>query len=111
MFTVVGKAQARTGLPLFTHHPYTGARVVNAPIPMDAALKQVDILEAAGADVRHVAIGHVCCLDDVKAEIPKQLAKCGVWLNAAGGGRKRSVPLLHLQRDGEVTPRVLEVRL
>ena len=80
MFTVVGKAQARTGLPLFTHNPYTGARVVNAPIPMDAALKQVDILEAAGADVRHVAIGHVCCLDDVKAEIPKQLAKCGVFV-------------------------------
>jgi phosphotriesterase-related protein len=80
VFTAVGKAQARTGLPLFTHNPYTGTRVVNPPIPMDAALKQLDVLEAAGADPRHLAIGHVCCLDDVKAEIPKQLAKRGVFV-------------------------------
>ena len=38
------------------------------------------LLEAAGADPKHVAIGHVCCLDDVKAEIPKQLAKRGVFV-------------------------------
>ena len=80
VFTAVGKAQARTGLPVFTHNPYTGARVANPPVPMDAALKQLDVLEAAGADVKHVAIGHVCCLDDVKAEIPKQLAKRGVFV-------------------------------
>ena len=80
VFTAVGKAQVRTGLPLFTHNPYLGARAVNPPIPMDAALKQLDVLEAAGADLRHVAIGHVCCLDDVKAEIPKQLAKRGVFV-------------------------------
>ena len=80
VFSAVGKAQVRTGLPLFTHTPYTGARVVNPPIPMDAALKQLDVLEAAGADVKHVAIGHICCLDDVKAEIPKQLAKRGVFV-------------------------------
>ena len=39
-----------------------------------------DVLEAAGANPRHLAIGHVCCLDDVKAEIPKQLAKRGVFV-------------------------------
>src|ERR1044071_10030778 len=47
---------------------------------MDAALKQLDVLEANGADPRHVAIGHVCCLDDVTAAIPKQLAKRGVFV-------------------------------
>jgi len=47
---------------------------------MDAALRQLDILETAGADPRHVAIGHVCCLDDVTAEIPKRLAKRGVFV-------------------------------
>ncbi|MBI3492018.1 MAG: hypothetical protein HY047_09590 [Acidobacteria bacterium] len=80
VFTAVGKAHARTGLPLFTHNPYTGMRKVDPPVPMDAALRQLDVLEAAGADPRHVAIGHVCCLDDVKAEIPKQLAKRGVFV-------------------------------
>ena len=76
----VAKAQARTGLPVFTHNAYTGVRVPNPPIPMDAALKQLDVLEAAGADVKHLAIGHVCCLDDPKVEIAQQLAKRGVFV-------------------------------
>jgi len=80
VFTAVAKAQARTGLPIFTHNAYTGTRQVATPVPMDAALRQLDVLEAGGANPRHVAIGHVCCLDDVKAEIPKQLAKRGVFV-------------------------------
>jgi phosphotriesterase-related protein len=80
VFTAVGKAHVKTGLPIFTHNAYTGTRQVATPVPMDAALKQLDVLEAAGADPKHVAIGHVCCLDDVKAEIPKQLAKRGVYV-------------------------------
>ena len=80
VFTAVAKAQARTGLPVFTHNAYTGVRVANPPVPMDAALKQLDVLEAGGADVKHLAIGHVCCLDDPKAEIAQQLAKRGVFV-------------------------------
>lgn len=80
VFMAVAKAQARTGIPIFTHNAYTGTRQVQTPIPMDTALKQLDVLESAGADPRHLAIGHVCCLDDVKAEIPKQLAKRGVFV-------------------------------
>jgi phosphotriesterase-related protein len=80
VFTAVGKAQAKSGLPLFTHNPYTGMRKVDPPAPMDAALKQLDVLEAAGANLRHVCIGHVCCLDDTTAAIPKQLAKRGVFV-------------------------------
>jgi len=80
VFTAVAKAHVRTGLPIFTHNPYLGAREVNPPIPMDAALKQLDLLEAAGADVKHVAIGHVCCLADTTAAIPKQLGKRGVFV-------------------------------
>ena len=49
-------------------------------MPMDAALRQLDVLEAGGANPQHVAIGHVCCLDDPTAEIPKQLAKRGVFV-------------------------------
>ena len=80
VFTAVAKAQARTGLPIFTHNAYTGLRQVATAVPMDAALKQLDALEAGGANPRHVAIGHVCCLDDTKAAIPKQLAKRGVFV-------------------------------
>ena len=80
VFTAVAKAQARTGLPIFTHNAYFGTREVTPPIPMDSALKQLDLLEAAGADLKHVAIGHICCLSDTTAAIPKQLAKRGVFV-------------------------------
>src|SRR6266545_2280116 len=80
VFTAVAKAHARTGLPIFTHNAYTGMREVTPPIPMDTALRQLDVLEAAGADVKHVAIGHICCLADTTAAIPKQLAKRGVFV-------------------------------
>jgi phosphotriesterase-related protein len=80
VFTAVAKAQARTGLPIFTHNAYTGVRVVDPPIPMDAALKQLDVLEKAGADPRHVAIGHVCCLDDPNVATAKALARRGVFV-------------------------------
>jgi len=80
VFTAIAKAQARSGLPIFTHNPYTGLRKVDPPIPMDAALRQLDVLEAGGAQPQHMAIGHVCCLDDTTAEIPKRLAKRGVFV-------------------------------
>jgi len=80
VFTAVAKAHARTGLPIFTHNAYTGMREVTPPIPMDTALRQLDVLEAAGADVKHVAIGHICCFADTTAAIPKQLAKRGVFV-------------------------------
>jgi len=80
VFTAVAKAQARTGIPIFTHNAYTGVRVVDPPVPMDAALKQLDVLEAAGADPRHVAIGHICCLDDPNVATAKALAKRGVFV-------------------------------
>jgi phosphotriesterase-related protein len=80
VFTAVAKAQERTGLPIFTHNAYTGVRQVETPVPMDAALKQLDVLEAAGANPRHLAIGHVCCLDDPTAAVARQLAKRGVFV-------------------------------
>lgn len=70
------KASLRTGIPIFTHNNYaTGPN-----IPIDIALRQLDVFEAAGADPRHLAIGHVCCLDDTTADVPKRLAKRGVFV-------------------------------
>ena len=80
VFQAVAKAQVRTGLPIFTHNEYTGTRPASPPIPMDAALRQLDVLEGAGALPARVAIGHVCCLDDPKAVVAQQLAKRGVFV-------------------------------
>jgi phosphotriesterase-related protein len=80
VFRAVAKAQTRTHLPIFTHNAYTGTRKVEVPIPMDAALRQLDELESAGANVKSVAIGHICCLDDPEVTIAKQLAKRGVYV-------------------------------
>ncbi|MGH9140857.1 MAG: phosphotriesterase family protein [Vicinamibacterales bacterium] len=109
VFTAVARAQARTGLPIFTHNAYTGVRVANPPVPMDAALKQLDVLEAGGADVRHVAIGHVCCLDDPGANIARQLAKRGVFvgfdrvgINAIIPDEKRVAMILAFLEAGHV---------
>jgi phosphotriesterase-related protein len=80
IFQAVAKAQVRTHLPIFTHNAYTGTRQVQTQIPMDTALRQLDVLEDAGADPNHVAIGHVCCLDDPKAEIARKIAKRGAYV-------------------------------
>jgi phosphotriesterase-related protein len=80
VFEAVAKAHARTGLPIFTHNAYTGTRPTQNPVPPDAALRQLDVLENAGAKPEHIAIGHVCCLDDPKAEIAKQVAKRGAFV-------------------------------
>ena len=80
VFEAVGKAQARSGIPIFTHNAYTGRRQVPVPVPKDAALRQLDILEKAGAKPANIAIGHVCCLDDPKAEIAIAIAKRGAFV-------------------------------
>jgi phosphotriesterase-related protein len=80
VFQAVAKAQVKTGLPIFTHNAYTGTRVLPNPVPRDTAIRQLDLLESAGAQAAHLAIGHVCCLDDPKAEIAQQIARRGAFV-------------------------------
>jgi phosphotriesterase-related protein len=80
VFSAIAKAHVRSGLPIFTHNAYTGARAANPPIPSDAALRQLDVLEAGGVKPQNVALGHVCCLDDPAAEVAKQIAKRGAFI-------------------------------
>ena len=80
VFQAVAMAQKRTGLAIFTHNAYTGVRKVQNPIPPESALRQLDVLETAGAKPERVAIGHVCCLDDPTASVAKQLARRGVFV-------------------------------
>lgn len=78
VFLAVAKAHLATGVPIFTHNAY--ASKAAPPVPRDAALRQLDLLERAGVDPRHVAIGHVCCLDDPKAEVAREVAKRGAYV-------------------------------
>jgi len=80
VFQAVARAHVRTGLPVFTHNAYTGTRTTPNPVPHDAALRQLDVLEGAGAKPSRLAIGHICCLDDPKAEVAQQLAKRGAFV-------------------------------
>ncbi len=80
VFAAVAKAQVKTGLPIFTHNAYTGTRPTPNPVPKDTALKQFDLLVANGAKPASLAIGHLCCLDDVKAEIPIEIARRGAFV-------------------------------
>ena len=80
VFTAIAKAHARTGLPIFTHNAYTGTRPTQNPVPKDTAIKQLDLLLANGVKPANLAIGHVCCLDDPKAEIPIEIAKRGAFV-------------------------------
>lgn len=73
----VAQAHVRTGLPVFTHNAYSIRR---QDVPRDAALRQLDIYEAAGANPQNVCIGHVCCLDDPAADIAIALARRGVYV-------------------------------
>lgn len=80
VFTAIAKAHARTGLPIFTHNAYTGTRPTQNPVPKDTAIKQLDLLLANGVKPGNLAIGHVCCLDDSKAEIPIEIARRGAFI-------------------------------
>jgi len=76
VFRAIGKAQARTGIPVFTHTNYsTGPKV-----SMDMGLRQLDLLIAAGASPQSIAIGHLCCLDDPMVKIHTQIAKGGAFI-------------------------------
>jgi phosphotriesterase-related protein len=73
----VALAHVRSGIPVFTHNPYN----IRLPdVPRNAALLQLDIYQAAGANLGNVCIGHVCCLDDPSAEIASEIARRGAYV-------------------------------
>ena len=76
VFRAVGRAHVRTNLPIFTHNAYgTGPDV-----PREAGLVQLDVFESVGVNPQHVAIGHICCLDDPGADVIKQVARRGAFV-------------------------------
>ena len=73
----IARAHVRTGIPVFTHNAYS---IRATDVPRDAALHQLDIYEAAGANLGNVCIGHMCCLDDPAADIATQIARRGAYV-------------------------------
>lgn len=73
----VATAHVRTGLPVFTHNAYS---IRATDVPRDAALRQLEIYEAAGANPANLCIGHVCCLDDPAADIATEIARRGAYV-------------------------------
>lgn len=87
VFRAVGRAQAATNLPIFTH---TG-------IPGKSALEQLDLLEDAGAKAEHIVIGHVGNLVDPKVEVHKALCRRGCFIGfdrQGGPGDVQQVPMV-----------------
>jgi phosphotriesterase-related protein len=70
VFRAMGKVQKETGLGLFTH---TG-------IPGKSALEQLDLLEDAGADPKHIVIGHLGNLVDATAEMHRAVIRRGAFV-------------------------------
>ena len=87
VFRAVGRAQAATNMPIFTH---TG-------IPGKSALEQLDLLEDAGARPEHIVIGHLGNLVDPKVEVQKALCRrgCFVGFDRQGDpGDAQQVPMV-----------------
>ncbi|HVY89384.1 MAG TPA: hypothetical protein VG942_10980 [Hyphomonadaceae bacterium] len=70
VFRAVGRVHVATNLPIFTH---TG-------IPGKSALEQLDILEDAGVDPKHVVIGHLGNLNDENTEIQRAVIRRGAFI-------------------------------
>jgi phosphotriesterase-related protein len=74
----VAKAHVRTGLPIITHVSDGCAQ---------CALDQVNIFEAAGANLQQVAIGHLNDIVDQPTVAPIAIAKRGAYLGFDHSGR------------------------
>jgi phosphotriesterase-related protein len=73
VFRVIGLAQRRTALPIFTHTSHAGCK--------KCAIEQLDILESVGTNPQNLCIGHLSDItDDPHAETHKAIAKRGAFL-------------------------------
>jgi phosphotriesterase-related protein len=70
VFRAIGRVHVATNIPIFTH---TG-------IPGKSALEQLDLLEDAGVDPRHVVIGHLGNLNDPNTEIQRAVIRRGAFI-------------------------------
>jgi phosphotriesterase-related protein len=87
VFRAIGRVHVATNIPIFTH---TG-------IPGKSALEQLDILEDAGVDPKHVVIGHLGNLADPDTEIQRAIIRRGAFIGfdrQGGAGDEAVVPMV-----------------
>lgn len=91
VFRAVARAHLATNIPIFTH---TG-------IPGRSALEQLDILEDAGVDPRHVCIGHLGDLVDPNVEMHGAICRRGAFVGFDRQGSNAA--------DAQVVPMVMKL--
>jgi phosphotriesterase-related protein len=87
VFRAIGRAHLATNVPIFTH---TG-------IPGKSALEQLDILEDAGVDPKHIAIGHLGNLVDPNTEVHRAICRRGAFVGfdrQGGPNDEQVVPIV-----------------
>jgi predicted metal-dependent phosphotriesterase family hydrolase len=84
VFRAIGRAHLATNVPIFTH---TG-------IPGKSALEQLDILEDAGVDPKHVVIGHLTNLVDPNTEVHRAICRRGAFVGFDRQGGPNDEPVV-----------------
>jgi predicted metal-dependent phosphotriesterase family hydrolase len=84
VFRAIGRAHIATNIPIFTH---TG-------IPGKSALEQLDILEDAGVDPKHVVIGHLTNLVDPNTEVHRAICRRGAFVGFDRQGGPNDEPVV-----------------
>ncbi|HMA75154.1 MAG TPA: hypothetical protein VKP67_27250 [Xanthobacteraceae bacterium] len=84
VFRAIGRAHLATNIPIFTH---TG-------IPGKSALEQLDILEDAGVDPKHVVIGHLTNLIDPNTEVHRAICRRGAFVGFDRQGGPNDEPVV-----------------
>lgn len=86
VFRAIGRVHKATNIPIFTH---TG-------IPGKSALEQLDILEDAGVDPKHVVIGHLGNLADPNTEIQRAIIRRGAFIGFDRQGGAGDAPVVSM---------------
>lgn len=100
VFRAIGRAYAATNIPIFTH---TG-------IPGKAAIEQLNILEDAGADPKHIVIGHLGNLVDPNVYVHKTIARRGAFVafdRQGGNNDAQQVPMVLALIDAGFTDNLM----
>ena len=84
VFRAIGRAHLATNIPIFTH---TG-------VPGKSALEQLDILEDAGVDPKHVVIGHLTNLIDPNTEVHRAICRRGAFVGFDRQGGPNDQPVV-----------------
>lgn len=103
VFRAAAKAHLRTGLPIFTHTPHSSCP--------KCALEQLDLLEKAGVDPRHVVIGHMSTIkdeDDPTSETHKAVAKRGAFVGLDTMGHEMSQSFIPEIKKVNLVKRLLD---